>query len=85
MYHLLLFVIKLRPLSTNQSTHFTCFKLAKVVLGLKRQPTETSIWVFSLDPLTPVLGKEHIWGESTFGWVCVFLGFARWLSLLEKC
>lgn len=38
--------------------------------------TEAGVWVFCLDPLAPVLAKEHICGEGTFRCFGVLFAFA---------
>jgi hypothetical protein len=38
--------------------------------------TETCVGVLSLDPLAPILGEEHVGGQSTFGCVGVLLRLA---------
>ena len=38
--YILLFVIRILPLNTKQFTNFTCFKLAKAVLGLYKKGTD---------------------------------------------
>ena len=52
--------------------------------------TEASVGVLSLDPLSPVLGEEHVGRESTLGGVlvlfallCALVGLVGSLALLK--
>lgn len=57
--YLLLILIKLLPLGSQQLAHLT----------------KARVGVLGLDPLPPVLGEEHIRGERTFRGIFVLLCF----------
>jgi len=57
--YLLLILVKLLPLGSQQLAHLT----------------KARIGVLGLDPLPPVLGEEHICRERTFGSIFVLLCF----------
>lgn len=58
---------------------------ADVAARIMESLTESRIGIFVLDPLTPVLTKEHVRRKSTFWGLGVLLSLTRSLFSLLRC